>query len=321
VRRLGTRTLAGLTAALALTVGAPARAQPAGSAVQSSGTGGPASPSSSTARAEDPSPQLQWKWREFGLGDWIVSGTGLATLIIAGAIGPNEQAPNRGAVLLDDEVRSSLRARSRRGQHAAQDASDVFLAINSAYPLLVDAMAVAWIYRDSPEVAKQMALINVEVYAVTSALTTLAKISASRQRPYVPRCGETIATDTADCETSSRFQSFFSGHTSQSFSAAAVTCMHHAYLPLHGDGPANAVPCATGLSFAALAGLGRIIGDVHYWSDVMAGALVGTGVGLFIPWLHYGFPDRTPDSEGSQQSGLRWRIVPNGPGLAVTGVF
>ncbi|HBQ17388.1 MAG TPA: hypothetical protein DEF51_41765, partial [Myxococcales bacterium] len=85
-----------------------------------------------------------------------------------------------------------------------------------------------------------------------------------------------------------RFYSFFSGHTSQSFASAAVVCSAHMNMPLLGGGEVEAVPCVTGFAFAAATGLLRMMGDQHYATDVITGALVGTAVGFLLPWaLHF----------------------------------
>ena len=266
-------------------------------------------------------PELRWHWPTFSFWEWMLTGTAAVTQIVTRAIGPDEQNPTRGTVLLDDRARSALRIDSRQGQRAARDMTDVMLAINTSYPFLVDSLAVAWIYRDSPEVAKQMALINMEVTVLNTALESMAKILVSRQRPFTADCGTEIDPDTKDCYGKGRYTSFFSGHASQTFAAAAATCMHHAYVPLHGGGAAEMVPCATGMAFAAAAGMGRIMGDMHYWSDVMTGALVGTGVGLLVPWLHYREPVREDVLEDGLDGGIGWSVVPYGLGAGVVGTF
>ena len=128
-------------------------------------------------------------------------------------------------------------------------------------PLIDAAIVAAW-YHESPDVAVQMTLINAEVIAVTLAIQTTFNIAVSRERPYGRTCGGTspddLASDTRMCEPPGRYFSFFSGHSSQSFAAAAVTCMHHAYLPLYGGGLADAVPCMAGWEGPMLMNMGLL---------------------------------------------------------------
>ena len=61
----------------------------------------------------------------------------------------------------------------------------------------------------------------------------------------------------------------------------------------------------------------RVVGDVHYASDVIGGALVGTLIGYGVPWLHY----RHPQLGTLQTGGLRMQIVPSPFGAGVVGQF
>jgi membrane-associated phospholipid phosphatase len=237
---------------------------------------------------------------------------------VARVIGPNEGNIRRGGVLLDEKVRDALRVKSRRGQFRARDASDFFLAVTVAYPFLIDSLALAYFRHDSEEVAVQMALINAEATVVSTALQTIANAVASRERPYGRLCGNDLDAGINDCIGRNRFRSFFSGHTSQSFMSAALTCSHHMNLPLLGGGPVEHTPCVVGFAFAAAAGLGRIMGDVHYWSDVMTGAISGAAVGFLVPWLHY---RSELDLGGDPRSNVQWQVVPNGLGASVVGSF
>ena len=44
---------------------------------------------------------------------------------------------------------------------------------------------------------------------------------------------------------------------------------------------------AVGFGAAALTGWLRVASDRHWLSDVAAGAAIGTGTGLVVPWLAY----------------------------------
>ena len=169
--------------------------------------------------------------------------------------------------------------------------------------------------------AKQMALINLQTLGVTLALQSLAKMIASRERPYGRTCGGQLPESNRDCDSSSRYESFFSGHTAQSFAAAGLICSHHLNLELYGGGWADVVPCAAGFSVASGVGLLRIMGDKHYLSDVMLGAAVGTLTGLGLPWLlHY----RHAGAADAQERGgdaISVQIVPMAAGAGLVGTF
>jgi membrane-associated phospholipid phosphatase len=77
--------------------------------------------------------------------------------------------------------------------------------------------------------------------------------------------------------------SFWSGHTSLAFAAAAAggsvaEIRGYAGWPL---GPCRRFTAATGTGYL------RLAGDRHWLSDVLAAA-AGTAVGFVVPWLHRG---------------------------------
>ena len=72
--------------------------------------------------------------------------------------------------------------------------------------------------------------------------------------------------------------------------------------------------CALGFGLAALTGSFRIMGDMHYITDVLTGAVVGTAVGLGLPLLRMRGRAEVP-------TGPTVRIVPQGLGLGLVGMF
>ncbi len=190
-----------------------------------------------------------------------------------------------------------------------RDASDLTLSLMVAWPFLVDGLFVALWYHDSPDVARELALMAVEIQFITGALQSVTNMIASRQRPFVPSCGTDVAADDADCTGRIRYRSFFSGHTSQAFAAAATVCTTHARLPLYGGGAKEAAPCVVGVAIAALTAAFRVMADLHWFTDVVTGAVVGTAVGTIIPLLRMR-PNRRART---------FAVVPYGMGLALTG--
>lgn len=180
-------------------------------------------------------------------------------------------------------------------------------------------LVTAW-YRNSPDVALQMALINAEVMAVTLGLQGLSLLISNRERPYGRDCGGVLPAESRDCNSSRRYHSFFSGHTSQAFASAGLICSHHLHLKLYGGGWPDVVPCVAGFAMATSTGLLRMMGDQHYLSDVLTGAAVGTLVGLGLPWLlHYRHgPGR---ARAGEQQRATFQLVPMGAGVGMVGRF
>lgn len=244
-------------------------------------------------------------WPEFQTGEWIASGVGLAALL-ASRVLPQPSSHWQGGIGFDEAARDALRFHTPASRRRARDGSDIGITISASWPFF-DALVVAGWYRDSPELGTQQALISAEVLAVTAGMQGLVSLFVSRERPYGQECGSGVPADTRDCENRDRYYSFYSGHSANSFAAAAVNCMHHAYVPLYGGGAADSWACVGMFGVAATTALMRVATDVHYVSDVLAGATIGTATGLLLPWaLHYRY-GATPRGGSSE---LRLSVLP-----------
>jgi len=287
-----------------------------------------------TAQAEDEAEQsdrlgplgtpLLWNpaWPEFRTSEWVVTGASVVTLAVSKLV-PQRTDHWQGGVWFDEEARDLIRIRKPAGRQWARDASDIGLVITESWPF-IDSLVVAGWYRQSPHVGVQQALITAEVLAVTAGMQGVISSLVSRERPYVRECGDERSASSRDCTTEEQYWSFYSGHTSQAFAGATVLCMHHAYVPLYGGGWGDNLACVGALGVATGTALMRIGTDVHYATDVMVGAALGSATGLLLPWaLHYrhGAP-LAADGEAAD-SGQDWslRVLPMGLGISGELVF
>ncbi len=257
-------------------------------------------------------------WGRSGWPNYVLIGT--TALIALGNIirAADEERPNRGRNDFDEQVRSGLRLPVEQQRLIIRDFSDGLLTLMTSTPILFDALILAAWGRDDEATAIEMVLIHAEVIATTLALQTFANVVISRERPYGRTCGgggpDDFDEDNFFCDSPDRYYSFFSGHTSQAFASAAVICSFHMSMPLLGEGPGNDVlPCIAGFALAGATGIFRILGDMHYASDVLTGAAVGTAVGFLVPWLLH-FNPRSPGETGIS-------VLPNPTGVSVVGVF
>lgn len=116
-------------------------------------------------------------------------------------------------------------------------------------------------------------------------LTSVAKVVFRRPRPFSYRQNRECDFD---FEESDAYMSFYSGHSSNAFAAAIAG----SYL-LSESGLDVRTRSAFWGAQLALAGATanlRARAGKHYYSDIVVGALVGSGIGLAVPLLHGGDP-------------------------------
>ena len=123
-------------------------------------------------------------------------------------------------------------------------------------------------------------LITAEAVALAGTLNQLVKYTAGRQRPYahagVPNPDTRQGADDANL-------SFYSAHTSVTFSIATAA---GTVARLHRSRWAPVIYIAGAAIGTATAYL-RIAADQHYLTDVVTGAVVGSTVGIVVPyWFH-----------------------------------
>jgi len=260
---------------------------------------------------------LEWKWRRFSTADYVVT-VGAGAVTLATAIIPPQPRHVTGPILFDEAARDALRAHGIQERYTFRDASDVGVSLAATWPFFIDALVTAWWLRGSRDVAEQMALIDLETMAISSAIQGTTNMLVSRERPYGSACGTPtgLPSDAIDCDGSTHYRSFFSGHSAFSFTSAALICIHHFEQELLGA-PWDALSCLSGYAVATTTATFRVVGDMHYASDVITGALAGTLVGYGIPLLHYARRDIGRIKTGP----LTLRLVPSAGGAGIVGTF
>ena len=128
--------------------------------------------------------------------------------------------------------------------------------------------------------------IMLEAAALTAGVTYIAKGLVGRARPYVYNASFTPEERYAMAgpDDASVHQSFFSGHTSSAFAAAAL--LSTMYADMYGSSATSKIVWGSSLSLAAVTGYARVKGGMHFPSDVIVGAAVGTAIGYLVPALH-----------------------------------
>ena len=172
---------------------------------------------------------------------------------------------------LDGAVRDALRWDDREAAHLASNATSYLLAPASALGFT----ALAALHDGRGDAIAGDALIVLEATILAIDLNQLVKFVVGRQRPLV-RAGVDYPADDANL-------SFYSGHTTLAFvlatSSATVASMRgYRWAPWI---------WGTGLTVAAATGYFRIAADRHYLSDVVVGAVIGSAVGIAVPYFFH----------------------------------
>jgi membrane-associated phospholipid phosphatase len=157
-----------------------------------------------------------------------------------------------------------------------QDASDVLLATAMAAPvglLFSDA-----VHNDGWPVT----VIYGQTMLIVLGMNQLVKIWAGRARPYVYNDDPAITTELK--MSSHAKKSFYSGHAAMAFASVAfLATTYDGYFPGSDYHPWI---WGGGILLAGSVAVLRVLGGVHYLSDVIVGALAGGLTGYLVPKLH-----------------------------------
>ena len=169
---------------------------------------------------------------------------------------------------LDGRVADSLRWTDRNRADRWSDAT-----LGASFGQAIGYLSLG----NRPAALRDGALL-VESYALTMAVTQVAKKIARRPRPYTHREDPPpgVRLDTQDARVS-----FFSGHTSSTFCLAVAT----GTIAFARKEKNAGWVLGSGLALAATTGYLRIGADRHYFTDALVGAVVGSAAGFLVPRL------------------------------------
>ena len=155
------------------------------------------------------------------------------------------------------------------------------------------------------EVGKRFVIYN-ETLLVGMALDSVVKSVVARPRPYVysddPERVAFVQRQGRDSH-----YSFYSRHASMTFGASVAGAYLFAQSP--SDTNARATVWGIELALAAATADLRTRAGMHFYSDVAVGAVVGSGIGLLVPYLHGG--------PRVHLSKLEWLAIALGPLIGV----
>jgi membrane-associated phospholipid phosphatase len=114
-------------------------------------------------------------------------------------------------------------------------------------------------------------------------LNAAAKYLVQRPRPYTYNPAAEVQ-QYAEAQGADSHVSFYSGHSAMSFGAAVAGSYLFAVSTT--DEKARATLWGVELALATATANLRVRAGKHFYSDILVGALIGTGVGFAVPYLH-----------------------------------
>jgi hypothetical protein len=143
----------------------------------------------------------------------------------------------------------------------------------------VIALPVIFFFDDELSVVATNFVMYAETLLLSLGVKDISKTS-TRYRPYA----YFDSTPDSKLQDSDSAKSFFSSHTSSTFTAASFLTFYYSRMFPDGDGKYWIGAAAFG--GAAATGALRIAAGRHFLTDVIAGAAWGTFIGYLIPKLH-----------------------------------
>ena len=136
--------------------------------------------------------------------------------------------------------------------------------------------------------ALSLGVMYFEVFLITNSITDLTKNLVKRARPYVYNTDVSLTGsskwDSADKTGKDARKSFFSSHVANAFSMAVFTsAVYRDYFP---ESKYKKYIWGGTLGLASMVGYLRYEAGLHYPTDILSGALVGSAVGWLIPAIH-----------------------------------
>jgi membrane-associated phospholipid phosphatase len=228
-------------------------------------------------------------WREsWPTFSWVEGAATVAAGATTGLLAlhtPPQDPRWQGGILFDDAMRRGLRLESASARQHVRSVGDWPYFTAPLLPLIIDPLVVSLIGRGDTKAAVNMELIGLEAFSYAGMLSFVSTRISVRERPDATECRRRHP-DGAGCKADT--ESFWSGHTSIVAASAGLVCANHQYMRLWGSRAADVGACALAGTGALITAGSRVMADRHYTTDVLAGLVVGFGIGYGVPvLLHY----------------------------------
>jgi membrane-associated phospholipid phosphatase len=251
--------------------------------------------------AEPPVPDLgeQVRWKD----DWdkvrswqYPTSVGLMTFGFASRFALPDPEPNwQGTFELEQDLVDLIAVRDDPARSNLIQVTDLTFYGAMGYRIF-DSALIPGFAHDNWEVAWQMSWIDFQAFSVVAAVLWGSQLFIGRVRPTSNNCDDPDRPgNICDPDHKEYARSFIAGHPATAITAAGLTCVHHARMPLYGGGLADDLACGAMITNAVVGSAARIMTEHHYPSDLLFGTVLGLTAGWILPTaLHYGWDDDDP---------------------------
>ncbi len=159
--------------------------------------------------------------------------------------------------------------------------SDILTAAALAAPLM---LAIPLIHNNNNRGLLVYSVMYSEAIMLTVATASLTKSLSNRYRPYLYNTNLSVDDRHELAYDGDYNNSFFSRHTALAFCSA--TFLSKTFTDIYGKSALGTTIIVSSHLLAGTVGFMRYQSGQHFPTDIIAGALVGSGIGLLVPYLH-----------------------------------
>lgn len=150
----------------------------------------------------------------------------------------------------------------------------------SLVPAIAVALSPAVLLTQPSSEYLTIGLMYIESFAITYGSKELIKYLVHRERPYM----YDVNTPMSLVQDEEHNESFLSGHTALAFNGASFAS--YVFCKYNPDSKWKIPVIAASYSLAAATAAMRVASGCHFVTDVLAGAALGTVIGIAVPALH-----------------------------------